>query len=513
MCGFVLRIKSVRGSVAATALGRRYCQVKLHYAHIATAIGLYDLVTAGKVPRMDGESLLPLCSCGLLPLQMPTSALHTTVQTTYHHSGIFTSRYSQLSITNPRAFCPIEHRTSSTHFHSHLQDGTMSSHLRARLLSRIPPRLTRRRRFRQPQVFSRTKLPSEILLMIFDCLPLEGKVSLALCDRSFYEFGKRHHVFGELRIDRKARQKFLEIYRLDHINPYYVACGDCRTPHKVIHYARDYTRNSRKNKHRHCWKYEGLDNSALYFHPKFGFGDVQVAARLHRRGELRALEKYIHGLWAQGKGTRSISEEPISEEGDKGRSSAHIWDFKVAVANNNCVYVRKQEWLPFSSTTSVAIPAEKEAWTVCCHVNTVKAIMRHEDEFKLAETALGYHKAQGEFSSLLNKSTGTILKPVPATPKAFLHSDMSDNWAHFSLHQCRICPTEYRIDFGVVSKSLFAIVLTKWMCLGVASHRRSSSSSLWVKHLDTGAQPYSFEHGSVFEKYEGYADQRLYRPV
>lgn len=151
----------------------------------------------------------------------------------------------------------------------------MPCHATARLVQRIVQTVTKRPCRGGLQVFSRIRLPPEVLLMIFDCLPLEAKASLSLCDRSLYDFGKRHHVFGDLRLNAVARQKFLEIYRLDYIHPYYVACGDCNSPHKVIHYSIDRSsRIKRKNEDRDCWTRERSERSLLYFHAKFSFGDV-----------------------------------------------------------------------------------------------------------------------------------------------------------------------------------------------------------------------------------------------
>lgn len=231
---------------------------------------------------------------------------------------------------------------------------------------------------------------------------------------------------------------------------------------------------------------------------------------MHRRHEYHALSKYTRSLWSQGR-RRYAKEEADGKI--KIKRSSYVWDFKVMVADNGYVYIRKQEWLPIPSTTPVAIPSEPEAQTICCHVNATNVPPHLRREFSRAETALAYHKAQGEFKSLLNRSTATNLESLQITPKAFLHGEANDNWAHFRPRRCTRCPTEYRIDFGVVNKSLLAIVLTKWMCLGTAANRTSSSSSLWVKHRDPGAPLYDFVRGNIFEKYEGFADQRLYRPM
>lgn len=334
-----------------------------------------------------------------------------------------------------------------------------------------------------------TDLPIEILRCIADQLSKEDTVAYAICNKKLYKnVGRKRQLLGQLVWDDAARSRFLNVYRRD-ISPFLMSCGSCHFLHRVPQLEKTSWRQFQDR--RKCCDVEHNEQSTEYFHSGFGFGCVQVAAELYRRGLAKELFELSYAVSA----TKRLQSNDLI-----------VFDFAMAVCEGK-VYIRKQEWYLLPSTDSVSLPLKYGTWLVCGHIDQKYMKENHKDDIEIAEKALRYQKIEGN------------LRGAPeVSGKLTIASDQQS--AYLPLHQCQFCPTEYRIDLGRLGfvqkkKKQLAIVMTKWMCLGDGQSRTQGSD--WRLHLK---QPYItfvptryiFESLSVFGMFEGKFDVNRYQP-
>lgn len=117
------------------------------------------------------------------------------------------------------------------------------------------------------------------------------------------------------------------------------------------------------------------------------------------------------------------------------------------------MYIRRQEWFVVvrdkNKFTSSFVKKETTSWMVCGHLSSYDFWVQHADKIEAADKALRVLKIQDTLlavdTELQNSSMSITVNP-------------DCTWAHLTLHQCRHCPTEHRLDFGVASDSLLAVV-------------------------------------------------------
>lgn len=353
----------------------------------------------------------------------------------------------------------------------------------------------------QGMMLTLTDLPMEILRALADIMPTEDAVSFALSVRKMYE-NMAPKVFTRLVHDDQARTEFLNAYRRDR-SPQLISCAVCHSLHAVPQ--RESGDRLIDREKRKCGDVENDEQSNVYFHDRFESGDVQVLAEISRRSVLATLktsrQQYARQLTAYIKQTAS-----------RGRSrylGSFVYDFQVTVGTDGDVYVRKQEWFVVASDknkfTSSFIKQDLYSWTVYGHLSSGNLWQQHADETEAAEKALRGLKVQGALSDAAED-------PGSSTLSMTVNPDCT--WAHLPLHQCRHCPTEYRLDVGAVSDSLLGVVLTKWMQLGKGQSR---GSGIWPKHLESKSYgslptPYAFEPGSIMVAFEGAGDEHRHQP-
>ncbi|KAK5943401.1 hypothetical protein PMZ80_004408 [Knufia obscura] len=349
-----------------------------------------------------------------------------------------------------------------------------------------------------------TDLPVELLCEIADLLSKEDAVSFALCTRTLYgNVGKKKQLLGRLVFDDKARERFLDAYRRDR-SPELMSCGGCHFLHIVPQRESGPWYQDRDK--RKCGDIEREEASDDHFHEGFGFGDVQVLAEMERRTRGDALcetrrDHYAMQLYNYLNQTSSYGWLHTFAKG-------FLFDFRVGVGSDGDVYVRKQEWYVVprdeSQFTSISVKNETNSWMVCGHLTSRDFRKVHASDIENSEKALRFLKIHNTLSGVEKEVADSHVK---------LTVNADSTWAHLGLHQCKYCPTEYRLDLGTASDSVLGIVLPKWMRLGSG---RSREDGLWPKHLRPSfldrPVPYTFEAGSIMAAFEGVPDQELYRP-
>ncbi|KAK5958825.1 hypothetical protein OHC33_000668 [Knufia fluminis] len=322
-----------------------------------------------------------------------------------------------------------------------------------------------------------TQLPIEVWQRIADHLAVEDAVCLSLCTKNLYDLvGKKKTVLGRLIFDDEARMSLLRILHRD-MNPTLMLCEACIFIHPVPQREEGY--ECYRSKKRKCKQVDDSESSGTWFQKCFGFGDVQVAAELYRRGDQTALEEYLQQLSAQ----------QCNRFGQN-----FVIDFRVKVAPNGRVYIRKQEWYPLLNQQWINMPTESSSLDVCIHMAGHTFRLEHAADIDTAEKSIRHLK---------------VLQCLRSQPGLSLNEQST--WGHLPLRRCKYCPTEYRLDFGVLSETESTIVLTKWMCLGEGKTR---ADDLWIAHFSHkygNTATYQWEQGAILEAF-GDGEIEQYRP-
>ena len=352
-------------------------------------------------------------------------------------------------------------------------------------------------------------LPVEIWQTIMDHLPAEDAVSLSLSCRDVYtSMGNKTNMYGLLFCQTDRKLAFLESLRRD-LSPYFMLCEECCLLHWVPQTSGGYGSNKRPRK---CNKAEMLERSDQFFHNQFGFGNVQVIAELNRRKEFTrenasALAKYLSALARQNYGYLTKS---------------FVCDFEASIAANGQVYIRKQEWLPLLSTETVNIPDEQyNTIYVCRHLTDSAFRTKHRRDLATAERSISHLKS---LKCLPEPVKFSIDSHDCTSSRPQFHINADSSWAHGELWQCSNCATEYRFDWGEVplaehvwtskksSGPLYAIVVTKWMCLGDGGSSREKGAWRDFRSEKYDRLGHYYQPGSIFSGFEQHTKQCDYRP-
>ena len=355
-------------------------------------------------------------------------------------------------------------------------------------------------------------LPSELVLRITTFVPLEDAVCLALCNRHLYNnVGRTANVLGALLFHHEAKRAVLQ--RLDEeadmkwqlgatFTEALIYCDDCSKVHSILPTPPirpswnecELSVNSNRIYPRLNGRVCGRNNKT-FLHDEFSFSCVQFLVNLKRARQQSLVAHYANALKTQKRGG-SISYPTAL-------------DFRVVVGQDANVYIRRQEWLSFPLNQKLYLTRSMDVFAVCAH----QAFSTIHDEY-----ADSSHAVDGiELCFKHINLTGLF----PTALSDYVVVNTPAPWARFPLRSCEHCPSEYRLDFGVVSENQGALVLTKWMCLGDAQE------ALWEKHMETfgrgpfgirmntfqeETQRYEYEAGSVFKAFEGHDAQHRYRP-
>ncbi|KAK5939840.1 hypothetical protein PMZ80_008222 [Knufia obscura] len=360
-----------------------------------------------------------------------------------------------------------------------------------------------------------TDLPTEIFLEMVPYAATQDMVCLSLCNKDLYRrLGRTSRIVGNLFRDDDAKERLLErlaqdMYIVTEVadltrNPL-TLCEACLILHSVpypvsggIEDELNSTRTRRtlnpEKRRKRCQRRCIADPDIL--HNQFGFGHVRVLGQLFRADAIDQLHQYIDRMTVQKRG-QSV-----------GYRTA--FDFRAAVRDDGNVYIRKQEWILIDKD-DISLPWEhlQDGMQVCAHVKWSKFHGQNDNDIDTIERALKHLKVCGD---------------LPSWGFArFTMANEEKTWAHQPLQQCEHCPSEYRLDFGAVSESDMAVVLTIWMCLGEG---KSMVEGVFPKIFTGGAdswgylrdedrpKKYEFVPGSVVQAFQGHTshDDRSYKP-
>lgn len=340
--------------------------------------------------------------------------------------------------------------------------------------------------------------------------------------RLFFDDGARWELLR--RIDRDRDQKFESILSIRDLQEFEFLCDECSMFHPAL------PQNTRADQlRRKC--YSMVSMNCMYFIDNFNFGIVHILGRLFRASKdnpdrQQLLRDYLSTIFIVEKGSTNLS-----------KSQPTVIDFRIVCnPSDGNIYIRKQEWLAVSCPQQHCDSKERRArfqfpdafgllhfWDVCCHLSWSMLRRRYTKELDSVERSLAHAK-------LLNTLPSADIMDSGST--AMLNKD--NTWANFPLYECESCPSEYRIDFGMIAterdtrkereRILFAC-MTKWMCLGDGKSR----DGLWSKHLNSlnqwawyspstriaksGTSKPEFPRGSVFKAFEGHSEVSKYTPT
>lgn len=326
------------------------------------------------------------------------------------------------------------------------------------------------------------------------------------------------------RIDRDRDHRFELLASIQDLQEFEFLCDECSLFHTALPQSSNTDLLRRK-----C--YSMVTMNCMYFIENFNFGIVHILGRLFRASQShperqRLLRDYLSTLFIVEKGSASLSK----------RQPTAI-DFRIVCnPSDGNIYIRKQEWLAVFCPQRQCGDKEKRAkfqfpdafgllhfWDVCCHLSWSMLRRRYAKELDSIERSLAHAKLLNVLpaASLLDPSSTVVM-------------NNNGTWANFPLWECESCPSEYRIDFGMIAieqgtergpERILGACMTKWMCLGDGRAR----DGLWSKHLNALNQwaLYSpslrvtkpetskpdFPHGSVFSAFEGHSDVSKYIPV
>lgn len=295
-----------------------------------------------------------------------------------------------------------------------------------------------------------------------------------MCNKKLYQqIGKGEQVLVKLILDDEARKLFLMALRRD-VDVRLVYCDDCHFLHRLPNDL-ELPKSLRGVRYR-CAVSEIKEKSQTWFHSGFGFGNVQIASEMNRRRS-PLLSSYL--------------DKEMAQQGFYNTRSAIVYDFTAKVLEDNWVVIRKQEWVLFSQTDIIQLIDDDKTFNICAHFAYGYFRKAHPGDISAAEKGLRCIKVGGD---------------VPPSKDVFVR----DKWAHLELHQCRYCPTDFRLDFGFIAPSCYAVVLTKWMVLGQGESR---TTGLWPLHFSSHRRVYSQQPGDNFSMFEGDTNQNDYQPL
>lgn len=298
-------------------------------------------------------------------------------------------------------------------------------------------------------------LPTEVILQIFQQLPLASAVSFSICCQHLAWISENKQI-EKLRVDPQERQSFLSLLEIDF--PDQIACYHCTLLHTVhlAHKCMVFGR-SRVPPHRACMSADINSSISHFIHPDLGSALFSMISKCHRLG-LNS-EKYLDLLTQ----TRTMS-------------SARAWHpyhcmTKAKIVSNSM----GESSLLLRVNYMIRIPSGKFSnfppgfkMVICPHSGSLEP----KNDWNARRV------------SLLRSSQNTLKPLSPA--------------------RCTQCHTEYQIDIKDFGKWYGrGVFMTKWLDIGL-----DIDGSKFKEHIeskdDRFRQPrLSFISGSIRAAFEG----------
>ncbi|KAK4914453.1 hypothetical protein LTR66_017150, partial [Elasticomyces elasticus] len=290
----------------------------------------------------------------------------------------------------------------------------------------------------------------ELYRLIARHLLPEEAAALGLCSKALYqEVFKQDHVGGLTIMKDTDRLKLLSLLHRDKYKTF-MRCEICLSLHGV-QYDRQYRRK--------CANQDRIEGSCHTFHPRFAFGNVQIASLLSQRGD-PDLEGYLETLrlnaWLKYSDT--------------------LCAFDIKILHRE-VYIRRQEWYISLRSKSVDLQqltlVDLASGRICVHITNDKLRKNHSGDIRLVEKSLRHLKVLDHFP--FDHKLTENGSSVTSSPR-------DSSWASTEMWCCSKCGTEYRFDFGRMHKGQwFTVVLSKWMKLGDGASRLEGQ---WPRHCN-----------------------------
>ncbi len=318
-------------------------------------------------------------------------------------------------------------------------------------------------------------LPNELIHEIKSWLPPSSAVSLALCSGKLLEvIGMK--PFLDLKIHESERALFLQT--LDFDLPETLYCFTCNRLHVLFQRCRTkiYTNEMfQRVAKKQCPFGDGVYNigTAFIYSADFKFEHLQMAAKLHRRGDLPEANAYM---------ARLSLTEPAAEPMTLNPEYNGLYLFEPRFVNNR-IYARAQSWLWFPGGQTLVMP-RVHCTMVCAHMN---AQTEYYNPYKAAFNCKLDHLSKGEHDC---------------------EKCRSPMW-------CAFCPTDVTLELKWCLENPRGgfLVTTKWQTLGHGITEQSRGLGMspmgcyWRSHLDgTGTcWPYTDRRGFIRDDFEAQA--------
>lgn len=299
-------------------------------------------------------------------------------------------------------------------------------------------------------------LPVEMMQYIASFLPTGSAAALALCNHSSSRTLGTQYWEKLRKVQPREREEFLLMLERD--LPDFLFCHRCAK----LHLPDDRRTGAIPRKEeRPCFQADFWTGTYRYFHHGFRFEHVQMIMKRHRLG--LDISAHLHRL--------SITET--------GYRQKHNYQFSMeARVISGELLVRAQHWMLIPAGHNIEMPRIDFAY-LCPHLESP---VKEDYLWKLLRCTMDHLNSKED-----SCPTCTGLK------------------------QCRFCLTEFQIDVKDFGTQGTAIVITRWLDLGIGE---TPTDPKWLSHFrycGRGKKPeeWRFEFGagsikSAFEQHQSF---------